>query len=242
MRGSILVLTIAVALTACKQQDASQPASAAAGANNNVTATENPPAPAPEKYATAKSWDGPLGLKKGLSRAELEKVIPLEPGKSMSYISKTAPMPYEKFILYRYLISDTHGLCSVRALTSDIETNVFGTGLKDAFNQISEPLSEKYGKATFSTDYVRKGSLWTSGEDWMIGLMKGDRELSQTWFAKTGSDRNAPVPANLPPGLENISLEAQANSMDKGFVMIEYAFDNNDQCIDEVRKLQNRPL
>ena len=232
MKTSGVALTLCVLLAACER---GQPPAAAPTA-----AAVEPPAklvmPAKPKPA-----DGPFGLKMGMSQEEVERFAKLERKGATRFDSNGAPVPHPLFEDYIYRFGDGIGLCNVKAISKTIPTNVFGAGAKEAFESISEPLEEKYGKATFTIDRVRRGSLWTKPEHWTMGLLKEDRELRKSWFV--GELEGMKNESKLPiQNVESIVLETLGTGMNDVVLALEYSFSNNDECVKQEQKSKNKAL
>lgn len=183
---------------------------------------------------------GAFGVRQGMTAAELGAIIKLTKSRPMVFTSDTAPEPHPLFVTYRYVIGEDTGLCKVSALSKDVQSNVFGDGIKEEFKELSDALIQKYGPATFAFDRLQRGSLWTRPEDFMMGLLREDRELSATWFR--GTVQGVKNSARLPNSIDSIELQAIAASTQSANIMIAYSFNNNDACVEQMRKRKNRGL
>lgn len=197
----------------------------------------------------ARAYDGPFGLKEGLSIAELKQIVPdLSKTKSANvYKSATTPKPYPEAQGYYFFVTENAGLCRV-SMTVDVDNvNSFGDQLKTALNVLASALKGKYGKPTYSIDGVQKGSLWTEKRYWMMGLVKEERTLELSWFDASGttekerkkSKRTYP---DLPNNISYISLNANALNSTSGWVSLQYTFKNIDSCVAEEKAQANSGL
>lgn len=200
-----------------------------------------------KKEATAKTTqeqppllppaEGPFGLEAGLTQKNIEDMIgaklkPL-PDSVNLYTSDKLPKQNADFEMYGLLISPKAGLCQIRALGKNIDTDSYGLALKSKFEELSNSLSSLYGKAE-TTDLLLAGSIWKEPQDWMMGLNKKERFLSATWKEA----KETPLKNNI----ETISIEARANSHSKGYVYLQYSFKNNDVCQAEIEGAKKSSL
>lgn len=200
-----------------------------------------------KKEATAKTTqeqppllppaEGPFGLEAGLTQKNIEDMIgaklkPL-PDSVNLYTSDKLPKQNADFEMYGLLISPKAGLCQIRALGKNIDTDSYGLALKSKFEELSDSLSSLYGKAE-TTDLLLAGSIWKEPQDWMMGLNKKERFLSATWKEA----KETPLKNNI----ETISIEARANSHSKGYVYLQYSFKNNDVCQAEIEGAKKNSL
>ncbi|MBO4149585.1 hypothetical protein LCD46_04485 [Enterobacter ludwigii] len=181
--------------------------------------------------------EGPFGLEAGLTQKNIEDMIgaklkPL-PDSVNLYTSDTLPKQNADFEMYGLLISPKSGLCQIRALGKNIDTDSYGLALKSKFEELSNSLSSLYGKAE-TTDLLLAGSIWKEPQDWMMGLNKKERFLSATWKGA----KETPLKNNI----DTISIEARANSSSKGYVYLQYSFKNNDVCQAEIEGAKKSSL
>lgn len=181
--------------------------------------------------------EGPFGLEAGLTQKNIEDMIgaklkPL-PDSVNLYTSDTLPKQNADFEMYGLLISPKAGLCQIRAVGKNIDTDSYGLALKSRFEDLSSSLSSLYGKAE-TTDLVLEGSIWKEPQDWMMGLNKKERFLSATWKGT----KETPLKNNI----DTISIEARANSSLKGYVYLQYSFTNNDVCQAEIEGAKKSSL
>jgi len=208
--------------------------------DNAVTASD-------KKEATAKTTqeqppllppaEGPFGLEAGLTQKNIEDMIgaklkPL-PDSVNLYTSDKLPKQNADFEMYGLLISPKAGLCQIRAVGKNIDTDSYGLALKSRFEDLSSSLSSLYGKAE-TTDLLLAGSIWKEPQDWMMGLNKKERFLSATWKGT----KETPLKNNIGA----ISIEARANSSAQGYVYLQYTFTNDDVCQAEIEGAKKSSL
>lgn len=193
--------------------------------------------PNPSSTPLLPAGEGPFGLEAGLSKKNIEDMIG-EELKLMAnnvnlYTANSLPKKNASFEAYGLLISPTVGLCQIRALGKDIDTDSYGFAIKSRFKEISESLSSIYGKAA-QNDFLLSGSIWKDPRDWMMGLYKHERYLSAEWKG------TADTP--LKNKLSSVSIEARANSSDKGYIFLQYNFNNYNVCETEIEASKKSSL
>ncbi|HAJ6649406.1 hypothetical protein U9X85_12565 [Escherichia coli] len=181
--------------------------------------------------------DGPFGLEAGLTQKNIEDMIgaklkPL-PDSVNLYTSDKLPKQNADFEMYGLLISPKAGLCQIRALGKNIDTDSYGLALKSKFEELSNSLSSLYGKAD-TTDFLLAGSIWKDPQDWMRGLNKKERFLSATWKGT----KEIPLKNNI----HTISIEARANNSTQGYVYLQYSFTNDEICQAEIEGAKKSSL
>lgn len=180
-------------------------------------------------------WDGPFGLKEGLSRAEIEKIVKIHKVPTpLFFATEKLPIPHPAFSWYALTISESVGLCAILAVGPTEPSDAFGDKLRQSFDALKDPLTSRYGKPTRAIDGVRPGSIWRDPQDFMMGMLKGERKLSAIW------DTTKAKP--LPSSLSQIALIAGAESSSTGAVSLHYTFSNNDKCEAEKKANENRGL
>lgn len=130
---------------------------------------------------------GPFGLQMGLTKQNVEDMTGVTltaiPNSLNIYTTEVVPKTYNAFETYILLISPKVGLCRIRALSGDINTDSYGLALKSKVKDIAESLTANYGKGK-ATDVLLPGSLWKEPGDWMIGLLKKERYFGFDWEEK----------------------------------------------------------
>ncbi|MBO1896174.1 hypothetical protein HNW13_010375 [Shewanella sp. BF02_Schw] len=166
--------------------------------------------------------DGPFGLAMGMTKDMFNGRL-AQAGNGI-YLLKKPPVPHPEFETYAVKISAKSGLCWIKGVGKNIETNRYGLQIKSAFDEFETKLNQRYG-LNKRNDFLMPGSLWKEPEDWMMGLKKSDRYLMTIW---KGSDKP------LPNDLSSIALIAQADSTNSGYLALEYSFSNKDVCDKEI--------
>ena len=180
------------------------------------------------------TYEGPFGLKMGLSIEETKSLIS---GISKSeesewiYHADTVPIPHSDFESYSLRFSQTNGLCKISAIGKDIKSGDSGSEIKSVFNSLDESLSKKYGKGK---KYDFTSSKYESPEYWMMYLLKKNRTLTKFWMKEYGS--------TLSNNLSAIQLNANAIDMSTGYLILNYEFENFSDCVDEAKSEKSKAL
>lgn len=189
----------------------------------------SPPTPTVEQLLPPGS--GPLGLEAGLSVDLIEKMsgekLQLSDEAENLYMLKSPPKSNSSFDAYYVVVSPTVGLCAIRAIGKQIDTNSHGTQLRSSYDEMKSALTGIYGKPQ-NLEYLTQGSIWREPNDWMMGLYKQERAHWSKWEGKQSS----PLKSNL----SMVAVGAIALASDSGYVRVEYAFNNFTACTEEIKK------
>lgn len=177
--------------------------------------------------------EGPFGFEPGMKKKDViaklgvKSVIKTE-GDIVFF--NTAPKPHPDFEEYMAIFSPTSGLVKLFAIGKTIDTNTSGDQVKQKFADIKSALNLRYGKSN-DIDHLKAGSIWKEDGEWMMSVLKKDRNLESYWFDKPLS--------YLPNGIKAIKLEATALKLDSGFVSLTYEFSGFDAYADSAKAKQN---
>lgn len=148
-----------------------------------TAATNARPSPTQERPT---KYDGPFGLKMGLSVETAKNLIPSlsesdsEPG---VYNAVSVPVPHPDFESYSLFFSKKSGLCRVVGIGKDIPSGDVGFEVRSAFDALDEALTQKYGKGK---KYDFTSEHYESPEYWMLSLLKKNRILAKVWSKGEG--------------------------------------------------------
>jgi hypothetical protein len=224
-RKAVVCLISIIALSGC--QPNASPASTSAQA-------EHPAAPQPSPAAAHVTYDGPFGLRMGLSPAEAKAAIPSleesDQGQGI-YRASSVPVPHPDFESYSLLFSQKSGLCKIVAIGKDIQSGDTGYEVRSAFDALDKAITSKYGKGK---KYDFTSERYDSPEFWMMHLLKKNRTLAKIWSIEEGS--------NLTSNLGSIALEAGATDMSTGYLVMRYEFQNMPDCVAEGEAEKNKGL
>ncbi|WP_340617519.1 hypothetical protein [Xenorhabdus entomophaga] len=181
--------------------------------------------------------DGPFGLQAGLTKKNIEdmtgsNLVPIENSVNL-YVADKLPKKNTEFKTYALLISPTAGLCQIRAISKNIKTDSYGISLKSKFEDLKISLDSIYGESK-KADFLLPDSIWEKPQDWMMGLYKEERFLSAEWESKSETlEKNY---------LDSIALEARANDRSDGYLFLQYNFENNKKCKEEIDNTKKSSL
>ncbi len=178
-------------------------------------------------------YEGPFGLKMGLSIEDTKKLSGLSKMEQSEWIYRAdiVPTPHPDFESYLLQFSEKTGLCRISAIGKNIISSDSGNEVKSNFNSIDESLSKKYGKGK---KYDFTSSKYDSPEYWMMHLLKKNRTLIKFWNKENGS--------NLLNNLSDISLKAEASDMWTGYLILTYEFENISDCVAESKSNNSKGL
>ncbi len=175
---------------------------------------------------------GPFGFDIGMTYEEVKAACG---GRELKHISgdcyQVSPQKkHPLFEEYTVWISREYGLYYVKGLTRDINTNKYGTEIKNRFADILDALETKYGNFRI-IDTIDKDYIFSDEQYWMTALKDGARTYRASWYTLKPEDYN---------GLESIGLGIKCSnkySSDEAFIWLEYGFTNNDiaqEALDDV--------
>ena len=167
----------------------------------------------------------PFGLKMGMSIKEIAKECEGRPEfvKNDAYIIKPKKS-HPSFEYYFVFVDKNKGLYQIKALSSAISTNDYGTELQSAFNTTKDRVAKRYGEPTIR-DEIDPEAAFQDGNYWMYTLKGGARTLAAIW-GKGGK---------LADNLDMVILECSASEISsrQGFLILYYFFKNADKIEDE---------
>jgi len=164
---------------------------------------------------------GPFGIEQGAKLASLGETKEIASGK-YTFIPKKAHPAFETYVA---IVSDSQGVCWIKAVGKDISTSTYGTALKSKFSSFEGKLSKVYGENK-KYDFLMTDSIWDEPKDYMPALIKKERTLASVW----GVEYNSKMKDNL----SSVVLLASASSRESGYIAIEYEFNNYDACKKEI--------
>ncbi|MGO4743097.1 hypothetical protein [Serratia quinivorans] len=189
------------------------------------------------KEALLPPGSGPLGLQIGLTKKNIEDMTGVElkkvPNSFNIYATGFVPKKNAYFENYGLVISPEVGLCQIRAISKDLNTDSHGLVLKSKVEEISESLTSIYGNRKIN-DVLLPGSIWKDPRDWMMGLLKEERFFGSEWKGTKAQP--------LKSDLQSIVIQAMAASGDTGRVYLKYNFKNIDACRKEEEKQKSSSL
>lgn len=134
------------------------------------------------------------------------------------YTCDEVPTKHPEMDMYVVRSTPKSGICWIKGVTKDIDTNSFGFSLQTAADKLSSQIAKKYDTPEKS-DFLQYGSIWKDSNDWMMGLLKKERIYSYTW-ENPKSDNN----------VRTIYLSAQALDQSTGYIGVEFRMNNYSAC------------
>jgi hypothetical protein len=163
----------------------------------------------------------PFGLKQGMSADQLGGQ---DIGGGMYKLTSVA-LPHPDFEFYVAQVSPRSGLCYVKGVSKPVRTSGYGTELRTQFETVRDEVSAAYGHYR-TVDMLLSDSMWEGPRDWMAGLAERERLLFAHWTEETR--------ATLRPHLTTVFVAANAKTSQSGYVVVEYYFDNEPECQQEI--------
>jgi hypothetical protein len=178
---------------------------------------------------TSAAADGAFGIAMGQSVDDLNATA-VEAG---WYKTTSPPKPHRLFPEVVVQATPKQGVCFVKGVGENFNSDSFGSEVRSRMNTVAEQIALKYGQPT-TTDFLMPGSIWNEPDDWMMGLLKGERFYTISWDSKgnTGSLRS----------LRSIALVVSATSSDTAWIGLEYYFKNEDNCDREIAQMEAASL
>lgn len=161
----------------------------------------------------------PFGLEMGMSLDEIKEVCKgvkpehIEDDRYLIYPEKKHPL-FEQYIAY---VDDSIGLYYIKAISTDIKTNDYGTELQNAFHDIKDRISKTYGEPIV-IDEVRSDSYFKEDKYWLQTLRDGARTLSALWFLEKTKE--------ISDNLAVVGIFSNVYKYDVGYIVLEYQFTN----------------
>ena len=164
----------------------------------------------------------PFGLKQGMSVQQLGQAADVGGG---MYKLTSVPAPHPDLEFYVAQVSPRTGLCYIKGVGKQVRTSAYGTELRLQFENMRDEMSAAYGHPR-TVDMLLSDSIWEGPRDWMAGLAERERLLFAHWNEETR--------ATLRPHLTSIFIGASAKNSESGYVVVEYYFDNEPDCQQEI--------
>ena len=175
-----------------------------------------------------------FGLTKGMTLEQLKEQGVIEAGQTpFTYTASKLKNGHDDFDFYLFQLTPSQGLCSIKAWSKRVKTNVYGEQILSKYKDLEQALIGKYGSPSAKFDRLKPGSIWNEPKDWMTAMDKKERELATFW-------RN--TNNNLQDSLQMIAMSVTVVRRDEASVVIGYDFDNIETCRSEIRSGRNRNL
>lgn len=181
---------------------------------------------------SAQPWDGPFGLKMGLTKAQIESALgPINHLSADLYSLNSISKHYPGIKVYGVTISPTVGLCRITTMMT-VESPGNGDKVKRKFERIKNDLIEKYGQPAGEFDFIDHDSLWTEPQDWMMSFADGDRHLLSIWTKEKAEKDKLKIFNEI----HGITLQVEGKSSNSASIFLGYEFSNVHSCIAEQKE------
>ena len=215
VRFAIALLGFLAVIGGCKPADQSNDDGLGSG-SNHTEASQN-------------SRSGPFGIDLGqpMDQLELEAVNEGEDGSTR--ILSTVPKPVADIELVAVKGFAETGVCEIRGVSRDFESDAYGVQVKSAMAALAESLDSKYGKHK-KTDQC--GSY--NCEFFQMNLRDGSQVHLYQWNEASG--------ANLPEGMDEIALGANASQFNDTYYRLDYRLTDLERCSEASNKAKASSL
>ncbi|HEX2554209.1 MAG TPA: hypothetical protein VHL98_10935 [Microvirga sp.] len=170
--------------------------------------------------------DGPFGVTMGSNPLDYPTCKAAE-GVTGAYDCSGLPRSHPDMRVYNLISSSETGVCLLRGSTDILETSSFGSELRMKTEELKDQVSSVYGPSN-KFDFIMPRSIWIDPSYWMMAIVKNDRHYAYAW--------NKDSKARLKDNIKNIVLSAKAIDATRGYVQIEYVFENHAKCQEEHKK------
>jgi hypothetical protein len=147
----------------------------------------------------------PFGLGMGTPlatvRGELGGTQPMSSFNGWFLLQKV-PSPSGPFRSFQLFVSPVSGLCSVVAISPNIESDPAGTEVRRAYSAVRDSLDTVYGKSSLLESVVRN-PLYTGADEWMLSIHYRERTYRAIWNMSSG---------RFPSELSQVSLSLEHGS------------------------------
>lgn len=172
--------------------------------------------------STPAAADGPFGVTMGSDISTYSTCVKSD--KPTFYTCRSLPRRHPEFESYVIQAATNIGVCRVKGIGRTVSSNSFGSKLKSTAKELSEQIALTYGQPKFH-DEVMTGSMWNEPEDWMMANVRGELVYGYWW-----------EDSNMPNNVKSIFLSAEALNLQSGILIVEFSFENAEQCDMIVRK------
>lgn len=207
------------------------------GGSSTSGATPSVPIAAKPVVAPLKTYDGPLGLAKGVPVDFLVKQLQFkEPTSERPNVYMgTPPKPAPGFDSYFVIATSGQGVCKVGAISNVNVVNDSGDQVKSGTDRIAEMVEVKYGKPTKKYDFASQDVYRRNPQFFMMALREDAVTYAYSWTNKAGG-------TVLPNELAEIEVMAASSEIHKGWVRLLYTFNNDTACGAEIKQQKSANL
>ena len=181
-------------------------------------------------FFSSPAFSGPFGTSEGMTKSDLGITSSTKELGLYRYQLTDLPKTSRLFESYVVKVTPQHGLCYIKAVGVTVSSSRYGEGVRTVFDRVNTALSKKYTSGNLQ-DFLRTGSIWDEPEDFMMGLKQKERILAGYYDEEEGSV--------MVENIEKAYLRALALSNDKGYIVVDYFFENHNACQAEVDSVEN---
>ena len=181
-------------------------------------------------FFSSPAFSGPFGTSEGMTKSDLGITSSTKELGLYKYRLTDLPKTSRLFESYVVQVTPQHGLCYIKAVGVTVSSSRYGEGVRTVFDRVNTALSKKYTSGNLQ-DFLRTGSIWDEPEDFMMGLKQKERILAGYYDEEEGSV--------MVENIEKAYLRALALSNDKGYIVVDYFFENHNACQAEVDSVEN---
>jgi len=175
------------------------------------------------------AFSAPFGLKMGMTAEEVENVCDMRKVQfeDDDWFYFFPVKKHSLFETYIARIDKKFGLYYVRAIGYEIETDGYGTSLKNALDEIKDKLAKSYGEPKFTDELDPNYSDWSSYDsdfEWFSSVIDGHRVYEYVWDNQ----------ANLPKDILKIDMFIHVESSPRrGRIVLDYELANHKDIQEE---------
>ena len=142
------------------------------------------------------AFSAPFGLKMGMTAEEVESVCDMRKVQfeDDDWFYFFPVKKHSLFETYIARIDKKFGLYYVRAIGYEIETDGYGTSLKNALDEIKDKLAKSYGEPKFTDELdpnYSDSAIYKYPIDWFDSIIDGHRAYKYVW------DNQATLPKDI---------------------------------------------
>lgn len=177
---------------------------------------------------TSLVFGAPFGLKMGMTLDEIaaacngEKPVFLEADRYLIKPAKRHPI----FEHYMVCVNENTGLYQIKAVSSSVATNKYGTELQNAFYAAKDRIAKTYGQPTLIDEVdTNIEKMYQQNDYWFYTLSEGSRVLTAVWDNE-----------HLADNLKTVALECVSKSgfySGTGYLVLHYYFINVNNVEDD---------
>lgn len=175
--------------------------------------------------ASAAAKDGPFGFQFGDDPKAYSSCKPRD--KTGFYECETAPKSHPDFTTYVIMAAEGYGICVIKGVGPNIETDPFGLALRKKADDIADQVSIKYGRPEL-VDKLASWSMLSSQNEWTASMSKNERKYSYAWKSDNQN--------KFMQEISDIYVYTKAVDREFGYIVAEFYAKNFDECQSALKK------